>query len=106
MTDSDGEVRYDPAKKPGVSNLLSILGAVTGRTPEETAESYSQYGPLKSDTAEAVVEMLRPIQKRITELREDPAQTESLLSVGSEKARAVASSVVERAKDNIGLLRG
>lgn len=106
VTDSDGEVRFDPATKPGVSNLLSILGAVTGRTPEETAESYSQYGPLKSDTAEAVVEMLRPIQERIKELREDPAQTESLLQVGSEKARQVASKVVERAKNSMGLLPG
>ncbi len=106
VTDSDGEVRFDPVAKPGVSNLLSILGAVTGRSPEETAVAYSQYGPLKSDTAEAVVEMLRPIQARIAELRGDPAQTAELLQVGAAKARKVASEVVERAKSSIGLLPG
>lgn len=106
VTDSDGEVRYDPVNKPGVSNLLSILAGVTGRSPEETAERYSQYGPLKSDTAEAVVEMLRPIQERVAELRGDPAQTDALLRIGAEKARKVASEVVERAKNNIGLLPG
>ena len=104
VTDSDGEVRYDVAAKPGVSNLLSILGAVTGRSPEALAEQYSQYGPLKSDTAEAVVEMLRPIQARLAELRSDPALTASLLATGASKARAVAGPVVTRAKDHIGLL--
>ena len=104
VTDSDGEVRYDVAEKPGVSNLLSILGAVTGRSPEDVAEQYSQYGPLKADTAEAVVEMLRPIQERLAELRSDPERTAELLAVGATKARAVAAPVVARAKDHIGLL--
>ncbi len=104
VTDSDGEVRYDVAEKPGVSNLLSILGAVTGRSPEEVAEQYSQYGPLKADTAEAVVEMLRPIQERLAELRADPAATSGLLETGAAKARSVAAPVVARAKEHIGLL--
>lgn len=104
VTDSEPEVRYDPAAKPGVSNLLSILGAVTGRDPEEVAGDYEQYGPLKSDTAEAVVELLRPIQERIAELQKDPERTAALLEVGAEKAREVASGVLERAKRNIGLL--
>jgi tryptophanyl-tRNA synthetase len=104
VTDSDGEVRYDPAAKPGVSNLLSILGAATDRSPEDLAETYSQYGPLKADTAEAVVELLRPIQARIAELETDPAGTRALLQVGADKARTVAAEVVARAKANIGLL--
>ena len=104
VTDSESEVRFDPAEKPGVSNLLSILSALTERTPEQTAAEYSQYGPLKSDTAEAVINLLRPIQTRIAELQADPTATVSLLSVGSDKARAIASTVVERAKNNIGLL--
>ena len=74
MTDSDGEVRFDPESKPGVSNLLSILGAATDRSPEDLADEYSQYGPLKSDTADAVVELLRPIQERFAALRDDPAR--------------------------------
>jgi len=104
VTDSDGEVRFDPVAKPGVSNLLSILGACTGRDPEFLAADYSQYGPLKADTAEAVVEVLRPIQAHVAELREDPSATTSLLATGADKARTVASGVVERARTNIGLL--
>ncbi|MHB1140050.1 MAG: tryptophan--tRNA ligase [Microthrixaceae bacterium] len=106
VTDSDGEVRYDPVAKPGVSNLLSILGAATGREPEAVADAYEQYGPLKADTAEAVVELLRPIQARIAELATDPAGTEALLRVGADKARTVAAEVVARAKANVGLLPG
>ncbi len=104
VTDSDGEVRYDPAGKPGVSNLLSILGAVTDRGPEDVAEAYSQYGPLKVDTAEAVVELLRPIQERFHELADDPAGTGELLAIGAEKAQVVASDVYARAVEHIGLL--
>ena len=73
VTDTDSEVRFDPDAKPGVSNLLSILGAATDRDPEALAGDYSQYGPLKSDTADAVVELLRPIQARYAELAADPA---------------------------------
>ena len=104
VTDSDSEVRYDIQAKPGVSNLLSILGAATGRTPEEVAEGYSMYGPLKADTAEAVVELLRPIQTRFAELEADPAETSRLLQIGADKARAIASVTLERARTNIGLL--
>ena len=104
VTDSDGEVRYDPVAKPGVSNLLSILGACTGRDPEAVAESYSQYGPLKADTAEAVVEVLRPIQERVHDLRADPAGTAALLRTGAAKATEVAAAVLSRAERQIGLL--
>ena len=104
VTDSDSEVHYDAAAKPGVSNLLSILGAATGRTPEEVAEGYSMYGPLKADTAEAVVELLRPIQTRFAELEADPAETSRLLRIGADKARAIAAVTLERARSNIGLL--
>ncbi len=104
VTDSDGEVRFDVAAKPGVSNLLSILGACTGRDPEAVAESYEQYGPLKADTADAVVEVLRPIQERVAELRADPGGTAALLRTGADKATEVAAAVLERARTNIGLL--
>ena len=104
VTDSDGEVRFDPDTKPGVSNLLSILGAATDRAPEDLADEYTQYGPLKSDTADAVVELLRPIQERFAALRDDPGHTAALLSLGAAKAQAVARETVARAKHNIGLL--
>ena len=104
VTDSDGEVRYDVEAKPGVSNLLDILSACTGTAPEKLAESYSQYGPLKGDTAEAVIELLKPIQERFTELQADPAETQRLLRVGAHKAEEVAAKVLARAKENIGLM--
>ncbi len=104
VTDSDGEVRYDIEEKPGVSNLLSILAAATGGDPESLAGNYTQYGPLKADTAEAVIELLRPIQARFAELQADPAETERLLKIGADKAEAIAADVLARAKNNIGLL--
>ncbi len=104
VTDSDGEVRFDVAAKPGVSNLLSILGAATGREPDEASEDIDRYGDLKAATAEAVIEMLRPIQARYHELAADPAETSRLLAVGADKAAEVASTTLERARRNIGLL--
>ena len=103
MTDSDAEVRYDPEAKPGVSNLLSILGAATGTEPEALAERYEQYGPLKSDTAEAVIELLRPVQQRFAELAADPAETARILALGADKARKTAGATLARVRDRLGL---
>lgn len=104
VTDSDSEVRFDRAEKPGVSNLLEILAVATGRTPDDVAAGYAQYGPLKHDAGEAVVEMLRPIQARYHELMADRAQLAGLLRTGAEKARAVAAATLARAYDAIGFL--
>jgi tryptophanyl-tRNA synthetase len=104
VTDTDNEVRYDVAAKPGVSNLLSILAACTDRDPDALAGDYSQYGPLKKDTAEAVVALLEPIQERFAELSADPAATEDLIAKGADKANTVAVEVLERARDAVGLL--
>ena len=104
VTDSDNEVRYDPAAKPGVSNLLEILGAATRTKPTDLAAEYTQYGRLKSDAGEAVVALLEPIQQRYAELLGDPAELSRLLRFGSDKARVVASKTLERAYSAIGLL--
>lgn len=104
VTDTESEVRYDLAAKPGVSNLLSILGACTGRTPEEAAAGYTQYGPLKKDTAAAVVETLRPVQARFAELSGDPAETARLLAQGAAKAATVARPVLARAREHMGFV--
>jgi tryptophanyl-tRNA synthetase len=104
VTDSDNEVRYDPATKPGVSNLLEILGAVTGADPVEVADRYEQYGPLKADTAEAVCEYLRPIQQRFADLSADPALTSAMLAGGADKARERAAATLARARDALGLV--
>jgi len=104
VTDSENDVRFDRENKPGVTNLLEILAAATGRTPSEVAGDYTQYGALKTATGEAVVEMLRPIQARYNELVGDRAELTTLLHTGRDKARAVASATLERAYRNIGLL--
>lgn len=106
VTDSEAEVRFDPAAKPGVSNLLTILAAATGGDPAALAEGYAQYGPLKSDTADAVVEMLRPVQKRFAELAADPAETARILGLGADKARKTASATLARVRDRLGLTVG
>lgn len=106
VTDSDNEVRFDRDDKPGVTNLLSILGSATDTDPERLVDSYTQYGPLKTDTAEAVIELLVPVQERMVELTENPDVVTKALADGAEKARLVAREVIARAKDNIGLLPG
>jgi tryptophanyl-tRNA synthetase len=103
VTDSESEVRFDRATKPGVSNLLEILAACTGEAPEALATRYTQYGPLKADTGEAVVEVLRPIQARYHELMADPAELQSLLRKGAAKARVVAAATLERVQSALGL---
>jgi tryptophanyl-tRNA synthetase len=104
VTDSDAEVRYDPATKPGVSNLLSILAACTDEKPEVLAERYTRYGDLKNDVASAVIELLTPIQARYAELSADPATMTKVLDTGAERARALAATTLQAAQHNIGLL--
>jgi tryptophanyl-tRNA synthetase len=104
VTDTDTEVRFDPATKPGVSNLLSILGACTGEDPTVVAERYQRYGDLKAACADAVVETLRPIQARFAELAADPAGTAAILAKGAGKARETAVPTLARARTNLGLL--
>ena len=104
VTDTDGEVRFDIEAKPGVSNLLSILGAATDRAPASLADQYEQYGPLKMDTAEALIALLEPVQARYRELESDPGETARLLKVGADKAREIAAATMTRVRQNIGLL--
>lgn len=104
VTDTGTEVRYDPDAKPGVSNLLAILGAATGRDPSALAGDYERYGPLKADCAESVVELLRPLQARYAELAGDPAGTHAILTEGAAKARSVATATLHRAHRAAGLL--
>ncbi|HZN16043.1 MAG TPA: tryptophan--tRNA ligase [Acidimicrobiales bacterium] len=104
VTDVETEVRYDPETKPGVSNLLELLAVATNRDPQTLAAQYTQYGPLKDDTAAAVVEFLRPMQTRFAELLDDRAYVESVLKAGAAKAQSVASVTLAAAQAAIGLL--
>ena len=103
VTDTENEVRFDPANKPGVSNLLGVLAACTGVAPQELASRYTQYGPLKADTADAVVEYLRPIQARYAELAADPAGTREVLVRGAERARELAALKMAQVRERLGL---
>ena len=105
VTDTDGEVRFDIENKPGVSNLLSILAVSLGEPdPSLLAEKYSQYGPLKADTAAALIECLRPMQTRFAELTADPSYVRTTLDEGAKRAEAVASVTLARARKALGLL--
>ncbi|MFN2609238.1 MAG: tryptophan--tRNA ligase [Acidimicrobiales bacterium] len=104
VTDPGANVRFDMEHKPGVSNLLQILAAATGRSPEDVAGAYDQYGPLKADAAAAVIELLRPVRERYTELADDPGAAEAVVKQGADKARAVAAEALARAQDAVGLL--
>ncbi|HET9072797.1 MAG TPA: tryptophan--tRNA ligase [Acidimicrobiales bacterium] len=107
VTDTDDgpdAVRFDPDTKPGVANLLQILAAATGGDPAEVAAGYRRYGELKAATAEAVIELLRPVQARYRELEADPATVDKVLRAGAERAEPVAAATLARAMDAIGLL--
>ncbi|MET9520448.1 tryptophan--tRNA ligase [Streptomyces sp. NPDC002994] len=104
VTDSGREVEYDREEKPGVANLLDVLSACEGGNPEELAGVYESYGALKKDTAEAVVELLRPVRERHAELAADPGYVDQVLREGAERARGMARPTVDAAYRAIGLL--
>jgi tryptophanyl-tRNA synthetase len=104
VTDSEPEVRFDPEAKPGVSNLLTILAAATGGDPESLAGKYTQYGPLKADAAEAVIELLRPLQDRFAALAAQPGEAERILRQGADKARVTAAATMARVRERLGLV--
>jgi tryptophanyl-tRNA synthetase len=103
VTDAETEVRYDPEAKPGVSNLLTILGAVTGQ-PVESLGGFAGYGALKTAVADAVVAFAEPFAKRTATLLDDPAELDRLLAAGGARAREVAEVTVRTAYDRVGFL--
>ncbi len=104
VTDSENEVRFDREKKPGVSNLLEILGAATQSNPQTLAASYTQYGQLKDDAGAAVSAMLAPIAQRYKELMADRGELQRQLGIGAQRANLVATATLARAHEAIGLL--
>ena len=104
VTDADGEVAYDPARKPGVSNLLAILAACTGQEPGELSGQFEGYGDLKHAVADAVVATLAPVRDRYLELSRDPDHIRSVLRAGAARASELGREKVRQAKAAIGLL--
>ncbi|ARJ06061.1 tryptophan--tRNA ligase [Humibacter sp. BT305] len=106
VTDNDGEVRYDPAAKPGLSNLITIFAVLTGRTVDSVVDEFAGggYGTLKKALAEAVVAELGPIRQRALELLDDPAELDRLLGINADRANEVASATVATVYDRVGFL--
>src|SRR5579884_1502652 len=104
VTDSGSDVVRAP-DKPGISNLIDILAAVQGSSPEDVEASFngSGYGAFKQAVADAVVEYLRPVRERYEELRADEAGLERILEQGAEKARAIASDTLLDVREAMGV---
>ena len=106
VTDAEREIRFDPAAKPGVSNLLTIFSALTGRTVTSLEADYEGkgYGDLKKDLADVVVDFLTPYQERVRHYLSDPSALDDVLAEGAARARDLAVPTLERIYDRSGLL--
>jgi tryptophanyl-tRNA synthetase len=106
VTDSEGIVKYDVENKPGVSNLLSIYSIFSGKTINELEGLYEGkgYGDFKGDLAGTIIETLSPIQERYNELMESE-ELDEILDRGAEQANAVASKMLKKMENAMGLGR-
>lgn len=107
VTDSEGVVRYDREAKPGVSNLLVIFAALTGRQIPSIEDEFAGrgYGDFKKALAEVVVSEFGPVRERALAMLDDPAELDRALAVNAQKASAVAEQTLGDVYDRIGLLR-
>jgi tryptophanyl-tRNA synthetase len=104
VTDAGADVAYDPDRRAGVANLLEILAACEGGTPQAHALRFANYRELKEATAEAVTAALRPVQQRYADLMAAPEHLDRLRREGAARARERTAVTVRRAKRAIGLL--
>ena len=106
VTDTGREVTFDPVAKPGVSNLLTIYAALSGRDVDELVTAYEGkgYGDLKKDLSGVVADFVTPVQARTRAFLDDPAQLDKLLGIGAEKARTVSSVTLRSVYDRVGFL--
>lgn len=106
VTDCDTCVRYDTENKKGVSNLMTIYSAATGKTfPEIEAEFAGRgYGDFKKAVGESVVELLRPIREEATRLLADKAYLQKVLTEGAEKASRVAEKTLRKVYKKVGFI--
>ena len=106
VTDAGREVVYDPENKPGVSNLLAIHSALTGRPVAALQDDFAGggYGDLKKAVAEALVEFVTPVRDRVRAYMDDPAELDKILARGAERAREVTSATLATTYERMGLL--
>jgi tryptophanyl-tRNA synthetase len=104
VTDTGSEVRRGPDKE-GITNLIDILAAVRGATPEAIEAEFQgvQYGAFKTAVAEAVIEYLAPVRERYRELRDDEGELERILALGAEKASAIAIETLADVREAMGV---
>ncbi|HEY0974115.1 MAG TPA: tryptophan--tRNA ligase [Solimonas sp.] len=106
VTDLGSEIRYAVDEKPGVSNLMSMLGAIRGESFDSIAQRYvgKGYGHLKTEVAEAVVESLAPVQARYHEIRADTEGLRRILRNGAQRASAKADATLQRVHEALGFI--
>jgi len=106
VTDDGKEVKFDEKGKPGISNLLSIHSALSGKSIEAIENEFAGkgYGDFKTAVAEEVIAELEPIRERTKQLMDDPAELVNLLNVGAKKANEVASNTLKAVYAAIGLI--
>jgi tryptophanyl-tRNA synthetase len=106
VTDSGTEVRFDEEHKPGVTNLLTIYAALTGRSIADLEATYGVggYGAFKKDLADVVVDFVTPLQARVQSYLDDPAALDAVLAAGARRAREVAARTMAQVRDRVGFL--
>lgn len=106
VTDSGSEVRFDPAEKPGISNLLTIYSALSDRSVADLEEQYAGrgYGDLKKDLADVVVDFVTPFRDRTLELLDDETHLFGVLARGCEQAREVAERTLRDVYERVGFV--
>lgn len=103
VTDSSNQIVFDPDNRPGVSNLLSILGALTDKDPNQLATQFQNYKDLKEALVEQLINELTPIREKYLELKNTPELVKNIIFNGSEKAKKTSKEVLIKAKSKVGL---
>ena len=103
-TDSEGIIRFDPENKPGVSNLINIYSALTGKSTDDIVAAFEGcgYGDFKKELVAITQEAMKPIKQNFDEIRETE-ELKNILRDGAEKAGAIAEKTLKRVKNNFGL---
>jgi tryptophanyl-tRNA synthetase len=106
VTDTGREIKFDQTEKPGVSNLLTIHSALSGKSIDDLENEFDGkgYGDLKGAVADVVVEYFRPVRERTLELLKEPTELQKILRVGADKANAVAEETLKKTYDALGFI--
>ena len=107
QTDSDPALTYDAENRPSVANLLTLYAALSDSTPQHVAAQFAtlKTGQFKAQLAELAVEKLAPITARMRALMDDHTALDAILKAGAEKARAIATPILEQTMQRVGFLR-